>query len=187
MIEHHVQDHFDAGLVKGADHFLELHRLLAQTSRIAVGGFGRTEEHGIVSPVIPEQLICLRIPARHRSFIKLLHGHQLHRRHPKAFEIGNLFRQTSIGSRMVHTRLGMNGEAADMHLINDSPRPRMPGRPVSIPLVRLVDKNAFRHRAGIVQLAGNQILTRGRRAVSTRGCKIPRRQPRNRGREGIEK
>ena len=36
VIEHHVQNHLDAGLVKGPDHFLELQLLLAQTSRTAI-------------------------------------------------------------------------------------------------------------------------------------------------------
>ena len=68
VIEHHVQNHFDAGLMKGPDHFLELQLLLAQASRTAVGSFRRKEGHGIVSPVIPERLACLRIAARHLEF-----------------------------------------------------------------------------------------------------------------------
>ena len=91
MIEHHVQNHFDASLVKGPDHFLEFQLLLPQTSRTAVGSFGRKERYGIVSPVVPQRLTCLRIAARHRSFIKLLHGHQFHSSHSQSFEIGNLF------------------------------------------------------------------------------------------------
>ena len=65
VIEHHVQDHFDARHVKGPDHFLELQLLLTHASRTAVGSFGRKEGHGIVAPVIPEWLACLRIDARH--------------------------------------------------------------------------------------------------------------------------
>ena len=102
MIEHHVQNHFDAGLVKCLDHFLELQLLPAQTCRTAVGSFGRKVRHGIIAPVIFEPLIGLRIPARDRIFIELLHRHQFHRRHAQGFEIGNLFHQTPVGSRMVN-------------------------------------------------------------------------------------
>ena len=82
--------------------------------------------------------------------------------------------------------VGMNGEAAHMRFVNDRLRPRMPGWLVSIPVEGLVDKYAFRHRPGIVQLRESQVLLRRRRVVSTRRCKIPRGQPRNRGSEGIE-
>jgi hypothetical protein len=173
-------------MVKGPDHFLELQLLLAQTSRTAVGSFGRKENHGIVSPVISERLTCLRIPAHDRSFIEFLHGHQFHGRHSQGFEIGNLFHQASVGSRMVHTGAGMDSEAANMHFVKDGLRPRMPGWLVSIPLEGLVDKYAFRHRPGIVQLPESQVLLRRQRVVSTCRCKIPRGQPRNRGSEGIE-
>ena len=88
MIEHDVKDHFDSGIVKNPNHFLELQLLLAQTSGAAVGSFGRKEGHGIVSPVIPERLTCLRILARHRSFIELLHGHQFHSGHPQRLDRG---------------------------------------------------------------------------------------------------
>jgi len=56
-----------------------------------------------------------------------------------------------------------------------------------MPIEGLVDKYAFRHRAGIVQLRENQVLFRGRRVVTTCQCKIPRGHIRNRSREGIEK
>ena len=91
VIEHHVQDHFNSGFVKGLNHFPELQFLLAQTSRTAVGSFGRKENHGIVSPVILEWLACLRIDARCLMFIELLYRHQLHGRHSQVFEIGDLF------------------------------------------------------------------------------------------------
>ena len=102
MIEHHIQDHFDAGLVKGPDHFLELQLLLAQSPRTAIGSFGRKVGHGIISPVILEQLTGLRIPACDRILIELLHGHQFHRGHSQGFEISNLFHQAPVGSRMFY-------------------------------------------------------------------------------------
>ena len=154
--------------------------------RTAVGSFGRKENHGIVSPVIPERLACLRIPARDGSFIELLHGHQFHSGHSQGFEIGDLFHKAPVGPRMVHARRGMNGKAANMRFVNDGLRPWMPGRLVSIPIEGLVYKYAFGHRSGIVQLRENHVPLRRRRVVSTRRCKIPRGQPRNRGSVGIE-
>ena len=106
VIEHHVQNHFDAGLVKGLDHFLELQLLLAQTCQTAVGGFGREKGHRIVSPVIPERLTSFGILARDRIFVELLHGHQFHGGHSQGFEIGNLFHQAPVGSRMPTPDLG---------------------------------------------------------------------------------
>src|SRR5208282_2130757 len=92
----------------------------------------------------------------------------------------------SVGSRMLHARLGVNGKAANMRFVNDGLRPRMPGWLVSIPLEGLVDEDAFRHRPGIVQLRESQVLLRRRRVVSTCRGKIPWGQPRNRGSEGVE-
>ena len=73
-----------------------------------------------------------------------------------------------------------------MRFVNDGHRPRMSEWLVSIPPEGFVDKYAFRHRAGIVQLRERQVLLLRRRVVSTCRCKIPRGQLRNRGSEGIE-
>ena len=80
----------------------------------------------------------------------------------------------------------MNGKAANMRFVNDGLRPRVAGWLVSIPIEGIVDKYAFRHRPGIVHGRESQVLLRRRRVVSTCRCKIPRRQSRNRGSEGIE-
>src|SRR5664280_1082143 len=87
---------------------------------------------------------------------------------------------------MTHARLGMYSEAANVRFVNDGLRPRMPGWLISIPLEGFVDKDALRHRAGIVQLRDGQVLLRRRRVVSTRQGKIPPRQLRNRASQGIE-
>src|SRR5271154_6801917 len=55
-----------------------------------------------------------------------------------------------------------------------------------LPLEGIVDKYALRHGPGIVQLRESQVLRQRRRIVSTRRCKIPRRQWRNCGSEGIK-
>ena len=68
----------------------------------------------------------------------------------------------------------MNGEAAHVGFINDGLRPGMPGWPVSMPIEGLVDKYAFRHRPGIVELRENQVLLRRRRVVSTGRMQNPR-------------
>src|ERR1039458_6267964 len=87
---------------------------------------------------------------------------------------------------MVHARLGVNGKAANMRFVNHGLRPTMPEWLVSIPLEGVVDKNTFRHRPGIVQLRGSQVLLRHQWVVSACRCKIPRGQLRNRSSEGIE-
>jgi hypothetical protein len=46
VIEDYVQDNFDVGLVKSRYHFLKLQLLLPQTTRTALGRFGRKENHG---------------------------------------------------------------------------------------------------------------------------------------------
>jgi hypothetical protein len=89
VIENDIQNHFDARAVKCLHHFLELELLLPQTSRTAVGGFGRKENHRIISPVIPEWRAGLRMRERPRVFVELLHRHQFHGSHPQIFEIGN--------------------------------------------------------------------------------------------------
>ncbi len=119
MIEYHVQNHFDAGLVAGSDHLLEFHLLLPQAPRAAVRRLGSAEHHGIVSPVILERLAGVRIAARARGIVELQHGHQLQRSHAQALEVRKFFDQAPVGSRMIHSGTRMNRESADVGLIDD--------------------------------------------------------------------
>src|ERR1035441_7665475 len=64
------------------------------------------------------------------------------------------------GSGMVHFRLGVNGKAANMRFVDDDLRPRIPGWLVSVPVEGLIDKYAFRHRPGIIQVREDRKSTR---------------------------
>ena len=145
VIEDHIQNHFNAGIVKSPHHFLELQLLLAHASGTAVGSFGCKKRYRIVSPVVPEGLMRLRIAARDGMLVELLHGHQFYSSHSQSFEIRDLFHQAEVGSRMVHARLGMDGTAANVRFVDDGCRPRMPQWPVSIPIEGIVDQDALGH------------------------------------------
>ena len=81
----------------------------------------------------------------------------------------------------------MNGKAAHMCFVNNHLRPWMPRRLVFIPFEGLVDKYAFWHRTGIVQLRKSQVLLRSRWVISACRRKIPWGQPRNCGSKRVKK
>ena len=80
--EEHIEDNLDACPMEGLDHFLELQRLLTYPSRTALGGFRRRKGDGIVAPVIPEWLVCVRIGAYRLVPIEFLRRHEFHGCHP---------------------------------------------------------------------------------------------------------
>ena len=150
MIKYYVEDHFDVGGVEGPDHVLELQRLLPHTACTTVGTLGRTEGHGIIAPVVSEWLAGVRIETRQLVFVELKEGHQFHGRYPQFAEVRDLFHQAPVCAGVRHPGTGVDREAAHVRFINHSVRPRMPKRPVVLPVEVLVREDAFRHRASVI-------------------------------------
>ena len=74
VVVHHVQDHFDAGLVQVADHGLEFLDLLPDVAGGAVGVLRGEEADGVVAPVVVQALLLERA-----VIDELVDGHELDR------------------------------------------------------------------------------------------------------------
>src|SRR5690606_15002006 len=112
--------------------------------------FGCKEGYGVVSPVISEWLAGLRVDAYDLVFVELVHGHQFYGGHAQFFQVGNLFRQTPVGSGMLHAGTGMHGKTTNMRFINHGFQPWMPERPVVMPVKMFVSEYTFWHGSGII-------------------------------------
>ena len=115
VIENHVQQHADACGVQSIGQRAEL---LGGTRRVdAIARVRAAEAVGAVAPVVAETSRSRR--RRHVLLIESHHRQQLHVRHAKLLQIGNLFDQAREGSGMLHAARGMAREAADVQLVDD--------------------------------------------------------------------
>jgi hypothetical protein len=57
VIQHNVENHFDAGAMKCLDHLSELYRLVSWCASNAVGLLRSVKGNRVVSPIIPEPLL----------------------------------------------------------------------------------------------------------------------------------
>ncbi len=117
VVEHHVQNHFYAVVVKGLDQHFQLCALMIVFIICDIGGVGGEKAHGIVAPVV-QKLFAVHLSGGY-GLIELKDGHQLHRVDSQLFQIGDFFHQPGEGAAMGHTGGGMEGEAPDMQLIDD--------------------------------------------------------------------
>src|SRR5215469_447882 len=148
------------------DQLSKLQRLLSWGSSGAVGAFGSKEGHRVVSPVIPESLGRDWIHPHQFVFVKFGHRHQFNGGHAKVFQIRNLFSQRAEGSRMRYTRTRMNGEAANVGLIDNRVSGGMLWRSIRLPVEIVVGKDAFRRGAGVVHNRQAQVSQSAGRIVA---------------------
>ena len=113
VIEHDVEDDFEARAVKRLDHvpkFVEgRERVLLRAVRL----MWREERNGGIAPVV-------RLARRAILRVELEHRQQLHRGDAQILEVGNLFDQSRIGTALLgrDTRAGMARKAPHMQLVN---------------------------------------------------------------------
>ncbi len=120
VVEHHVDDHFDSGLVKGTNHLLEFLDLLAVFWLGRIGCVGREEGGRLIAPQVHQRLAGKRVHAVGIGFLELNDRKQFDRSHPQLLQIGELFHQPGKCPRIRYSGRRMLGEAAHMRLINDA-------------------------------------------------------------------
>ena len=150
VVEHHVEDHLNTGLMQ------RFHRIakLAQRRRIsAQAGITVIRRKGrkyVVAPVINQSE-----PLQTRFRTVLLHRQQLQRSDAEPLEIGNHHRVTERGEATAQHRWDfrmLQGQAAYMRFVDHRFTPGRGRRAVILPIVSFVNHHALGHQFGAVML-----------------------------------
>ena len=100
VVEHHVQDHLDAGGVQGLDHLLELAHLAARLRSRGVAALGGEQADRVVGPVVDQRL------TRSRSggvLVRFGHRQQLDRGHAHLAQIRDALREAAERAGVLHS------------------------------------------------------------------------------------
>ena len=74
VVEHHVENNFDAGVVHGLHQLLELTHLLTVGTIRRVGSVGRAEGHGLIAPQVQKLLSRKRVETVSIRLLELADG-----------------------------------------------------------------------------------------------------------------
>ena len=100
VVEHDVENDFDAGGVELADHLFELPHLVARLVAGHVAAVRREEGHGVVAPVVR----AARFGAVGLFDRELVDGHQLDGGDAERFQVRNLLDDAGVGAGFVRLR-----------------------------------------------------------------------------------
>ncbi len=158
VVEHHVQDHLEAGLVQSAHHGLEL------GDRIVHGVLGcrRVPRDRVVAPVVREPLADQELLAEEG-----LAGHQLERGHAEAVQVIDDRRLdqpevlAAVSDRHVRVQLR---EALDVQLVDDRVAPGHVRRPRVAPVEAAFDDPGLGHEGRAVLAIGYAVVVLARTA-----------------------
>ena len=153
VVVDHVQDHFDAGPVQGADHGLEVLDLLAGVAGGAVGVLRREEADGVVAPVVVQALVL-----QGAVIDELVHGHQFDGGDAELLQVRDdrRVRHAGVGAALLLGDLGVQlGQALDVGLVDDRLVVRDAEVVVAVPVEERVDDHAHHHvRRGVLVVDG---------------------------------
>ena len=119
VVEHHIQNHLDFGLVQCLDHGFETVDSMAALFR-SIGHFRGKKVDGGITPIVAQRRMGIGMQKGIVGFIKLVHRQQLHRRHPKLLQVGNLFNHPLKGAGVIHLGNRVHGKPPHMQLIDDA-------------------------------------------------------------------
>ena len=155
VVVHHVQDHFDAGLVQLADHGLEFLHLVPDVAGGAVGVLRREEADRVVAPVVVEALLLERAVVD-----ELVDGHELDRGDAELLQVLNhgRVRHAGVGAALLFGNFRVElGQALDVRLVDDRLVVGDPQLAVAVPLEERVDDDAVhgvRGRVAVIARVG---------------------------------
>src|SRR5271157_6611838 len=118
VVEDHIQNDFNAGLVQRLDQITEFAQVPPEFGLKAIPGLRREIADRAVSPIIAKELpIDL---SDHGSLVEIKNGKQFHRGDAEILQIGNFFGKAGERSGMKDVRARRLREAANMHLVDDA-------------------------------------------------------------------
>ncbi len=140
MVEDHIQDDFDACLMQGSDHLLELIDLGTRFFAGSIPSMGRKEREWVVAPVVVD-LFLLAAPIQDGV---LVDRHEFDCGDSQRLEIGDLFDHAQVGARVLNFGGARLREPAHVHLVDDGLRELAAQMPISLPIEVVIDHDALR-------------------------------------------
>jgi hypothetical protein len=163
MIVHHVQNHFDSGLVQARHHGLEL----VDGAGAEIARFGGEEAEAVIAPIVLEPAGDQQAVVDQGMDRQQLDGGDAERPQVVDHRLG---RQPGKGPACGFGNLGVTlGQAGDMGLVKDRLRPRHLGRAVVAPGEGVVDHEAFGHQPGTVAAVEAKVLAHAPDPVAEMG------------------
>ncbi len=183
MVEHHVEEHFDASRVHGLDEGLELRRFRTAPAVSREPGLRGEERQRLVPPQVEETCARDRIGGRgHVVLVEIHDGQQLDRRDAKPREVRNFLDQPGIGARRRHPRTGMPRESTHVQLVDYGRRKRRvrmfvgaPVEPVGVNDAGAADGAEIRRLAAAHGPLAPRLVTRDRAGVTDRAAYVSAR------------
>ena len=135
MVEHHIENHADAGRVQLAHQVPEFRRAPAMLRSDAVTRMEAPEAVRVVAPVVVQS--ARGNPGWHALLVERHDRQQLHVRDAELLQVGNLLDEPAVRSPdfLRHARARMHGKSTRMHLIDNGPRRRPVQRLIPFPIV----------------------------------------------------
>ena len=138
VVENHVEDDFDSGVVERLHHVLELaHRAPGRLVK-GIARLWREKSDGGIAPVVLEPCPCARICVRVLVLVEFKNRKQLHRGDSKLLQVRDFFRKPQIRSWMLNAACGRGREALQVKLVDYRLVERRFKRLVVFPVVVLV-------------------------------------------------
>lgn len=158
VVEHDVEDDFDAGAVQRVNHRLQVVDGALRIAAVGVTAHRSEQRERVVTPIIPQRFSRVGIQHARSARGERLDGHELERRHSQRPEIGDLLDDAQILSGVTRAGGGMDGETAHVGLVDHGLAPRAAERFVALPVESSARNRA--HRTS-VDLAGLPLLRAG--------------------------
>jgi hypothetical protein len=151
VVEHHVEDHLDPGLVQCLDHVPELVDVAGRVAAGAVAGVrGEVGQRG-VTPVVRQRPAGHGVGPAHVGRVELQRGHQLDRRDAEVDQVADPLDHPAEGAGGRDVR--RPGEAANVQLVDHRLRHRPEGPDVALPVVGVhVDDDPAQRALDVVAL-----------------------------------
>ncbi len=117
MVEHHIKDDTDTGLMQGLDHVAELPGVGSCVRRGAVTGMRAKITVGTVAPVVVK--IAFGYTRGYVLFVEGHHRHHFDVGNTQLHEVGYFFNHPVEGAGCCHSSTWVPGESTDMQFVDD--------------------------------------------------------------------
>lgn len=175
VVEDHIQNDLQPGLVQRPDHLLKSDHLLPPLcAEVAVMTFGRKKAKGVVAPVVAQPLAGFRVEAPKLPLVKLVDGQQFYRGDAQFPEIRDFLDHAGVGAGLADVGAGVAGQAANVGFVNDGFVPGPVERAVALPVKAVIAVDDALGHPGQVRRRRKGEIGPGRGPIEAKGvAEIP--------------